>query len=77
MQFLKLLQEHISRSDKPYSQGILILISSKFQLISSFYVVVCCTAGHCFSLVFNVSFIPHGLYSIENWQGTVKNQNEL
>lgn len=34
---------------KPYSQGILILISLKFQLISSFYVAVCCAAGHWFS----------------------------
>lgn len=75
--FLKLLQEHSSASDKPiYSQGILILISLKFQLISSFYVIVCCTAGHWFSVVFSVSFLPHGLYSIESWQGTVENQKE-
>lgn len=32
----KLLQEHISASDRPYSQGIKILISLTFQLISSF-----------------------------------------
>lgn len=71
--FLTFLQEHISASDKPHSQGILILVSIKFQLFS----FVLRTVGHQFSLFFTVSFIPQSLYSIESWQGTVENQKQL
>lgn len=56
--FRRLLQEHISTSDKLDSQGILILISLKFQLISSFYVIVCCTAAHCFRCVLYCVIYP-------------------